>query len=192
MRDGTIWHSASGLIIQKPMCTIGDKMNNYKEYTDKYFLRSKKILQELGINPLVRYQVFARKDIDSIKGIEETTSFIRQHAPKAHIYSVDRSSGYSGNTAAMKIEGRVQDLIDLETVYLGILSGRNSPELDFDDVRKRTKEIVAAAQGKPVFYFGARHFHPEDDERIARICREEGFVGTSTDIGAKAWEKRGI
>jgi nicotinate phosphoribosyltransferase len=168
-------------------------VEEYKSYTDKYFLRSKEILEKEKINPLVRYQVFARKDTPELKGINEAVNFIRDIVgDKVRIYSLKEGERYYTNEPIMKLEGRIQDLIDLETVYLGILSGNLTGEIDLDKVREKARAIKKAAGDKPIFYFGARHFHPDLDERLARICYEEGFVGASTDIGAKAWNAQGL
>lgn len=165
----------------------------YKSYTDKYFLRSKQILETERINPIVRYQVFARKDIPKLKGADEAVDFIKEvTGDKVRIYTLRDGQEYTANEPIMKIEGRVQDLVDLETVYLSILSGRLTGNIDLNEVRKKAKAVVNAANGKPLYYFGARHFAPELDEGIARICQEEGFAGCSTDIGAKAWNSKGI
>ena len=110
--------------------------SNYKEHADKYFLRSKKILEGEGINPIVRYQVFARQDIPSLKGIEEAVSFIREvTGDKIKIYSLSDGNSYSSGEPMMKLEGRVQDLIDLETGYLGIISGALTGPIDLEEVR---------------------------------------------------------
>ncbi len=165
---------------------------NYKEYTDKYFLRTKKILEEECVNPIVRYQVFARENIKAITGIDEAVEFIKDVAgEKVRIYSLKEGQECFAKAPIMKLEGRVQDFVDLETGYLGILSGALTGDLDFNDVRKKAREIFKEAKGKPVLYFGARHFAPAYDEKIAKICQEEGFVGASTDVGAKAWNAKG-
>lgn len=167
-------------------------VENYRGYTDKYFLRSKEILKKENINPLVRYQVFSRKNIYELEGINEAVSFIKGVAgDKVKVYSMQDGQNYIANQPMMKLEGRAQDLIDIETVYLGILSGNLTGELDFEKARENAREIREAAQGKKVLYFGARHFHPKHDEKLARICQEEGFDGTSTDVGAKAWNAKG-
>ena len=164
----------------------------YRDYTDKYFLRTKRILQKERINPLVRYQVFARQDVNRLTGIEEAVSFIKDAAGNnAKVYALEDRMEYNAKEPIMKIEGRVQDIVDLETVYLGLLAGSLSGKIDMAEVRKKAGDIVNAAEGKPVFYFGARHFSPYLDEQIARICKEEGFVACSTDIGAKAWNAKG-
>ncbi|MFA5797848.1 MAG: nicotinate phosphoribosyltransferase [Candidatus Woesearchaeota archaeon] len=169
------------------------KDNAYQEYTDKYFLRSKEILEKKNINPIVRYQVFARKDIDAIKGITEAVEYIHAIAgDRVSISAAREGQHYHADMPVLKLEGHVQDLIDLETIYLGILSGRNTPNLDLGIVREKARAIISAAQGKPVFYFGARHFHPSYDADIGRICIEEGFAGASTDIGAAYSGNKGV
>jgi nicotinate phosphoribosyltransferase len=166
---------------------------NYQEYTDKYFLRSKEILKAENINPIVRYQVFARQDIDSLSGIDESNEFIRNvSGDKVKIYSLKEGDSYTAKEPIKKLEGRAQDIIDLETVDLEILSGSLTGSINMDEVREKAKVVVEAAQGKPVYYFGARHFHYSLDEEISKICQEEGFAGCSTDIGAKVWGSKGI
>lgn len=168
-------------------------IKNYRQYTDKYFLRSKEILEKEGINPLVRYQVFARKNVSSLKGINEALDFIKGVAGnKIKIYSLKEGDKYTANEPIMKLEGKVQDLVDLETVYLGILSGNLTGDIDLENVKEKARAIKAAAKEKDVFYFGARHFHPTLDKILAKACQEEGFVGCSTDIGAEAWNAQGL
>lgn len=165
---------------------------NYQEYTDKYFLRSKQILEAEEINPLVRYQIFARQDIPELQGITESINFIRDVVgDKVRIYSLKDGQNYKSKEPIMKLEGRVQDLIDLETGYLSINSGTLTGEVDLGALRKGARDIYKATQGKPVYDFSARHFAPHLVPIIAKICYEEGFAGTSTDIGAKAWNSVG-
>jgi nicotinate phosphoribosyltransferase len=165
----------------------------YQDYTDKYFLRSKQILEAEGINPIVRYQVFAREDVDALRGVDETAGFVKSVArDRARVYALRDGQRYRAKEPLMKIEGRAQDIIDLETVYLEILSGNLTGPLDMQEVRRKARAVVRAAEGKPVYYFGARHFAPGLDEGIAKICQEEGFAGCSTDIGARAWNSKGI
>jgi len=170
-------------------------MTGYTQFTDKYFLRSKKILQTVGINPIVRYQVFARQKAP-IVDLREAIEFIRKHAPDADIKALPIGTNYKPGEAMLVLEGRVQDLIDLETVYLSsisaALSGGRLDEDAFAEMEANAKAIVAAAKNKPVYYFGARHYHWEDDKRIAQLCHDAGFAGTSTDNGAECWDAEGI
>lgn len=165
---------------------------NYKIYTDKYFLRAKSILQQEDINPIVRYQVFVRKNIVSLKGVNEAIYFIKKIVgDKVRIYALEEGKPYVAGQPIIKLEGRVQDLVDIETVYLGILSGSLTGRVDLEEVRKNAHAISVAAEDKKVYYFGARHFFPWLDEKIAKICHEVGFAGCSTDVGAKAWDAEG-
>ena len=167
-------------------------VEKYREYTDKYFLRTRQILENEGINPYVRYQVFARKG-GEVRGVNEAVQFIKEVAGnKAKIFALADGQIYSPCEPLMKIEGNVQDLVELETVYLGMISAGLTGDISMQEVKQRAGDIVRESQGKPVFYFGARHFHPTLDEKIAKICQEEGFIGASTDVGARAWNAKGI
>jgi nicotinate phosphoribosyltransferase len=172
--------------------TLIKLIENFKEYTDKYFQRTKKILRAEGINPNVRYQVFARKG-GVVKGVDEAVQFVKDTAgKKARVYALRDGQTYAPCEPLMKIEGQVQDLVELETVYLGLISNGLTGPINMDEVREKAAAIVKAANRKPVFYMGARHFNPLLDEQIARICYEQGFAGASTDIGAKAWNGEGF
>lgn len=165
----------------------------YLKYTDKYFLRSKEILEAENINPIVRYQVFVRKSIAELRGADEAVAFIKNSAgDKAKVYALRDGQRHSAGEPIVKIEGRVQDLIDLETIYLSITSGALTSEVNLKDLRQGARDIYRAAEGKPVYDFSARHFAPDLIPKIAKICQEEGFAGTSTDIGAKAWNSVGL
>jgi nicotinate phosphoribosyltransferase len=185
-------------------------MKDHISHTDKYFLRSKLILEKEDINPLVRYQVFVRKDIDYLKGVNQAVKFIKEHAPTANVRALKDGQYCASCEPIMKIEGRVQDLIDLETVYLGFISGGLTGEIKGSTIHHNAYGIMRAAkespslqskdgnccqqscQHKPVFYFGARHFNPYSDEMITGICHDNGFAGCSTDIGAKHWDSEGM
>lgn len=167
--------------------------SSYQEYTDKYFLRGKQILQIEGINPIVRYQTFARKDIESLVGVDESVDFIKGTlGNKVKISALRNGQSYTSGEPISKYEGRAQDLFDLETVSLGTNSGKLTGALNMNEVRLAARAIREVADSKKVYYGGARHFSPEDDEIISRICYEEGFDGCSTDIGAKAWNSQGM
>lgn len=167
----------------------------YKELTDKYFLRSKEILEKEEINPTVKYQVFCRKTTN-MPDIEDVIEFLMKYSG----YDIDLIHKNEGcpiknGEVFMEYISPVQDLIDLETVLLGKLSSAFTEELvdeDFKTIEKNAVDVVNAAQDTPVFYFGARHYDPKHDSEIAKICKEAGFVGTSTDNGAKHFNSKGI
>lgn len=166
--------------------------DDYQAYTDKYFLRSRQILATENINPIVRYQVFSRGE-GIVNGVDEAVDFVKGIVGRrAKIFALRDGQDFQPLETLMVIEGRVQNLVELETVYLGIISGGLTGEIDLREIRRNAEAIVQAAEEKQVIYFGARHFHPSLDREIAQQCHDAGFVGTSTDVGAEAWQVQGL
>ena len=176
---------------------------NHEPYTDTYFLRSKRILEAEGLDPLVRYQFFIRKGPGTLAGMDETVRFLASHMSTGTIRALSDGDRYAPKETLMVVEGHVQELIDLETVALGILTKRTSianglSDVNLADITARMRTIVEATkgrfapEGRPVSYFGARHWAPEDDPAIARAAYDGGATSCSTDIGAATYGARGI
>ena len=175
--------------------------NNFEKYTDKYFLRSQKILQKEGINPWVRAQVFVRKGPGIMKGINEAVNLIKKYSDLEKnggaIYALEDGQTYQPLETLMVIEGKINDIIALETQYLGVISkglslANGDQNINLEEITRKSKRIVELTEGRPVSYFGARHWHYEDDAKIAKATFEGGFVNTSTDIGAETIGKKGM
>ncbi len=164
---------------------------NYREFTDKYFLRSEEILRKDGVNPYLRMQVFSRLP-GEVHGIEDVIEILENSPVKengGHLYCVDEGEFCDANETVMVIDSYIQDSITYETVILGLLSEKDA---NLDAVYKNAREIVEAAEDKDVYYFGARHFHPDLDYDIAKACFEAGMKGCSTDNGAVHWNRKGV
>ncbi|RLE42385.1 nicotinate phosphoribosyltransferase [Candidatus Woesearchaeota archaeon] len=171
---------------------------SHRAYTDKYFIRSREILAKDGYNPWIRYQVFIRGGPMQLRGVNEAVAIVDKYSKLddsgGQIYFLPEGSiinQVSSKEPVMILEGPIQELIELETMYLGALSAGTSGSPDLLSIKDEASRIVQAARTKPVLYFGARHFHYTLDEIIADICRKAGFAGTSTDIGAMAWDGEG-
>ena len=83
----------------------------HEKYTDKYFLRTKKILEKDEINPMVRYQVFVRKGPGIVAGIEEAIEIIETYSPNfrkngGKIYALKDGDDYAAGETLMHIDGR--------------------------------------------------------------------------------------
>jgi len=167
-------------------------MKDYRLLTDKYFLRSKKILKSQDINPTVRYQVFVRKDIEKLQGINEAVEWIKSKVTESKVFALEDGDSCVSGEPLIKLEGPIQELVDLETVYLGIISGRLTDYPDFYKMRVNAEKIIEVAENKPVYYFGARHYHWKLDKEISRTCKQAGFAGCSTDAGGWNWGAKGI
>ncbi|MEM3587973.1 MAG: hypothetical protein QXO71_11730 [Candidatus Jordarchaeaceae archaeon] len=179
----------------------------HEPHTDKYFLRSAEILRKEGINPHVRYQVFIRKGPGITGGIDEAIAAIMKYSPKlrehgGRIFALYDGVQYQPEETLMIIEGPILDLIELETMYLSILSSRtdkanNMPDPDLEKIKANVREVVNIIANskfgpRPLSYFGARHFGYEWDAKIARAAYEGGASSASTDIGAATFGQKGV
>lgn len=100
------------------------------------------------------------------------------------------SSLYDGETAdagepVMHIEGEYASFAHLETLYLGALS-------EGTRVATSTRDVVAAANGKPVIMFGARHQGHEAQSSAGYAAYVGGAVGVSTDEQGEWWGSKGL
>ncbi|WNY27050.1 hypothetical protein [Methanolapillus ohkumae] len=172
-----------------------------EKYTDKYFLRAYEILKNDRLNPYVRAQVFVRKGPGIVSGMEEAVSFILNHSDLiqngGHIFALSDGDSYNPLETLLMIEGRVLDLIRLETVYLGIISSalaiqNDGQKLNFEKIENNMRQIVEAAGGRPVTYFGARHWHYSKDADISKAAICGGAAGAATDAGAEILHQKGV
>src|SRR5713226_1634335 len=100
------------------------------------------------------------------------------------------SSLYDGELAdpgepVMHIEGEYAAFAHLETLYLGALS-------EGTRVATNTRDVVAAAGGKPVIMFGARHQGHEAQASSGYASYVGGAVGVSTDEQGEWWGSTGL
>ena len=171
-------------------------------YTDKYFSRTKEILQKSDLNPTVRAQVFVRKGPGQVAGItealhliKETSSFFK-NGGKA--YALEENAPYQPKDTVLVLEGKLQDFVELETLYLGVISRATTAKNDgissvnLESITQRMRAVVDAAEGRPVIYFGARHWHWDEDAAIGAAAIAGGAVGASTDAAAAAIGKAGV
>jgi len=170
-------------------------------YTDKYFARSREILEKEGLNPWVTMQVFVRKGPGIVGGIDEAVDLILNNSDiekvGGRIYALRDGSQYRPKETFMLIETPLQSIVELETVYLGIIaagttiaSGDKAPNLD--EIVQNTRRVVETAEGRPVMYFGARHWHYSNDAAISRAAFEGGATSCSTDAGAETFGSEGV
>jgi nicotinate phosphoribosyltransferase len=100
------------------------------------------------------------------------------------------SSLFDGETAGprepvMHIEGEYAAFAHLETLYLGALS-------EGTKVATNTRDVVAAANGKPVIMFGARHQGHEAQAGAGYAAYVGGAVAVSTDEQGEWWGSTGL
>ncbi|MCX6801989.1 MAG: nicotinate phosphoribosyltransferase [Candidatus Diapherotrites archaeon] len=161
--------------------------DGFMPFTDKYFLHSKEILGKEGLNPRVKYQVFFQKGPGIVCGIDEAIAIIRKYAPgkEIRVRALYDGEPYSAKETVMEIEGPVQELVALETMYLGVLSAGTT-------IASAMHEICSVAKGKEVYYFGARHWRFDSDRELSYAAWVGGATGVSTDIGASSFGGKGM
>ncbi len=97
---------------------------------------------------------------------------------------------YDGEVAGpgepvLRIEGEYAAFAHLETLYLGALT-------EGTRVATNTRDVVAAARGKPVIMFGARHQGHEAQASSGYAAYVGGAIGVSTDEQGEWWGSRGL
>ena len=97
---------------------------------------------------------------------------------------------YDGETAdarepVMHIEGEYAAFAHLETLYLGALT-------EGTKIATNTRDVVAAARGKAVIMFGARHQAQEAQAGSGYAAYIGGAVGVSTDEQGEWWGSKGL
>jgi len=100
------------------------------------------------------------------------------------------ASLYDGETAApyepvMHIEGEYAAFAHLETLYLGALA-------EGTRVATNTRDVVSAANGKPVIMFGARHQVHEAQAGSGYAAYVGGATAVSTDEQGEWWGSTGL
>src|SRR5215211_6178139 len=165
-------------------------------YTDAYFNFTKRLLEEKRRHPRVTMQVFQRHR-SVLGGVDEAIAVLKQCAGRG--WSNGWESGwdelevhalFEGDEVApwetvMTIEGDYSLFAHLETVYLGCLARRTL-------VMRNVREVVEAANGKPILFFPARHDHWLVQTGDGWAAHVAGAIGVSTDAQASWWGGRGV
>jgi nicotinate phosphoribosyltransferase len=166
-------------------------------YTDAYFNLTKQLLEAEGRTPQVTMQVF-QKHLALLGGIDEAIAILKQCSGR-HTARGGWEPGwaqlevralYEGDVVepwetVMTIEGDLSLFAHLETVYLGCMARRTL-------VMRNVREVVEAANGKPILFFPARHDHWLVQTGDGWAAHVAGAIGVSTDAQASWWGGRGV
>ena len=165
-------------------------------YSDAYFVHTKSLLEAENHHPRVTMQVFQKND-SVLGGIDEAIAILKTCAgheqdgtwvlgwDELEVWALREGDRISPRESVMTIEGDYSLFAHLETVYLGCLARRSL-------VMRNVSEVVAAANGKQIFYFPARHDHWLVQTGDGWSAHVAGAIGVSTDAQASWWGGRGI
>ncbi len=165
-------------------------------YTDAYFNFTKRLLEERDMHPRVTMQVF-QKHRSLLGGVDEAIAVLKECS--GHEEGAGWRLGWDELTVealhegdeiepwetVMTIEGDYSLFAHLETVYLGCLARRTL-------VMRNVREVVEAANGKPILFFPARHDHWLVQTGDGWAAHVAGAIGVSTDAQASWWGGRGV
>lgn len=170
---------------------------NHEPFTDKYFLRSKEILEQEGLNPEIAVKVFTRGEGD-VAGLEEAEAIVDKYSESDDTeLHVTEAEEFETKDPLMVLKGPAQDIVDLETMYLGAISHgltEAHPDHETVDAEEFGEAVgeVTDTYDVPLLEFGARHYHWSDTADLARAAYDNGAVATSTDVGAATFGEEGI
>ena len=165
-------------------------------YTDAYFNFTKELLEEEGRHPRVTMQVFQKREA-VLGGIDEAHRRAEavRGTPAADgwqpgwdeltVHALHEGDEISPFETMLTVEGDYSLFAHLETVYLGCLARRTL-------VMSNVREVVDAANGKPILFFPARHDHWLVQTGDGWAAHVAGAIGVSTDAQASWWGGRGV
>ncbi|RIL05062.1 MAG: hypothetical protein DCC75_12045, partial [Proteobacteria bacterium] len=143
---GTIDYSAERIEAAKRLLP-----EDPRPYADIYFLRTLDILKAKKLNPWVVGQVMVRKGPGQVGGIDEALAIIDKYSDlKRHggrVYALQDGDFYQPGDTVLRLEGPIQDIVALETMYLGVISGETTrlseglSEIDLRSVQDNAKKI---------------------------------------------------
>ena len=165
-------------------------------YSDAYFNYAKELLEADGRHPHVTMQVFQKRR-SLLGGIDEAIAVLRECSgrqgpdgewidgwPELEVEALYEGDEIAPYETVMTISGDYSLFAQLETVYLGCLARRSL-------IMRNVREVVDAANGKPIFYFPARHDHWLVQTGDGWAAHVAGAIGVSTDAQASWWGGRG-
>ncbi|HET7589713.1 MAG TPA: quinolinate phosphoribosyl transferase [Solirubrobacterales bacterium] len=165
-------------------------------YSDSYFALTKELLEAEGRAPAVTMQVFAKKQ-GLLGGVDEAVAMLKLCSgrqgmdvwepgwERLRVSALHEGDEIEPYETVMLIEGDYTLFAHLETVYLGALARRSR-------VMTNVRRVVAAAGGKPILFFPARHDHWLVQTGDGWAAHVAGAIGVSTDAQASWWGGRGV
>jgi nicotinate phosphoribosyltransferase len=165
-------------------------------YSDSYFVLTKELLEAEDRHPVVTMQAFAKR-AGLLGGIDEALAILelcagrlqdggwREGWPELRVRALAEGDRIEPWETVLTIEGDYGLFAHLETVYLGTLSRRSL-------VMTNVRRVVAAARGKPILFFPARHDHWLVQTGDGWAAHVAGAIGVSTDAQASWWGGRGV
>jgi len=164
-------------------------------YSDKYFCRTKTVLEVDNHHPKALMQVFQKKDDVCLCGMDEAIAIIKKSLgdkfKDLEIKALHDGDITNAWETVMTIEGNYSLFAHLETAYLGALARGTL-------IATNVYRCFKAANGKPILFFPGRfdsHLIQAKDGYSYMVGRKAaGFDvgGVSTDAQGEWWGSEGM
>ena len=150
-------------------------------YSDRYFNRTREILQQDNHHPVVRMQYFQKNDDTCVCGIDEAIGIMKESLgedyKKLKVQALHDGDVVDAFETVMTVEGDYSLFPHLETVMLGAMARRTKVATNV----YRTVLEANKATDKPVLFFPARF----------DIYQTQAGDGYAYDVALKAAGKNG-
>jgi nicotinate phosphoribosyltransferase len=156
-------------------------------YSDAYFNFTRQLLKDRGEHPQVTMQVF-QKQRSYLGGVDEAVAVLKLCSDDwdaLDVHALHEGDAIAPMETVMTIEGDYSLFAHLETVYLGCMARRSL-------VMRNVREVVDAANGKPILFFPARHDHWLVQTGDGWAAHVAGAIGVSTEAQASWWGGVGV
>ncbi|MEW5978353.1 MAG: nicotinate phosphoribosyltransferase [Acidobacteriota bacterium] len=155
--------------------------------TDVYFTRAVEILRGRGVDKRVRAEIVvknlpAKYDWGILAGTDELLPFLERLNLEIDVRALPEGTRFRANQPVIELAGRYLDFCIYETAILGLICQASG-------VTTRAARCAAAAEGRPVFCFGARRVHPVIAPLVERYAYLAGCAGVA---GVRSAEMLGI
>ena len=156
-------------------------------YSDAYFNFTRQLLKDRGEHPQVTMQVF-QKHRSYMGGVDEAVAVLKlccDDWDALEVHALHEGDAIAPMETVLTIEGDYSVFAHLETVYLGCMARRSL-------VMRNVRQVVDAANGKPILFFPARHDHWLVQTGDGWAAHVAGAIGVSTEAQASWWGGVGV
>jgi len=156
--------------------------------TDVYFVRAVEALRAKGIKKFVKAEVRTVSLPNGyswavLAGVEEALRLLE--GLPVDVYCLPEGTVFKPYEPVLRIEGEYTEFAIYETALLGLLCQASG-------VATKAARCKKAAEGKPVYNFGARRMHPAIAPMIGRSAYIGGLDGVATIKAAEIIEKNPV
>ena len=146
--------------------------------SDIYFQRAADTLAGERLDPVVMMEYFGdRRGV--LCGIRDVLDLLRRSLGEGdEVWALDDGEAMAAREVVMRVRAPYSRFGRLETAVLGMMASCSG-------WATAAAEVVAAAGGKRVISFGARHVHPLVGPIMERAAVVGGCVGCATPLGAE-------